>query len=258
MSSTARSCFTVVVLALLVQLAPAAALAQQGPGWDWPDKAKNLKVLPSDTPKEKLRETMMVFTRSLGVRCPYCHVGEEGKPLSSFDFPSDKNPKKVIARDMMRMAGDVQGDLKKMHLQGTHRVAMGCQTCHHGRPVPATLVEELGWTYETSGIDSTMAAYQNLRTRFYGRNAYDFGDGSLMELGMNLSGKGKNDDAIRIMKLNVETNPTSSRAEEGLAEAYAAAGQKDQAVHAFQKALELDPKNRNAERRIHELEGSAK
>jgi hypothetical protein len=131
------------VLALTLVLA-GPSFAQQPPAWDWPDKAKNLKVLPSDTPKDQLRETMMVFTRSLGVRCTECHVGEEGKPLSTFDFPSDKNPKKGVARDMMKMVGDVRADLKKMDLQGTHRVAMGCVTCHHGRPTPATLVEELG------------------------------------------------------------------------------------------------------------------
>jgi tetratricopeptide (TPR) repeat protein len=245
------------VLALTLMLA-GPSFAQQSPGWDWPDKAKNLKVLPKDTSKDQLRETMMVFTRSLGVRCTECHVGEEGKPLSTFDFASDKNPKKGVARDMMKMVGDVRADLKKMDLQGPHRVAMGCVTCHHGRPTPATLVEELGWTYETSGIDSTLASYQALRTRYYGRNAYDFGDGSLVELGTNLSDKGKHDDAIRVMMLNVEQYPNSARAQDGLAEAYAAAGQKDKAIEAFKKALTLEPKDRMADHRIKELEGGSK
>ena len=29
------------------------------------------------------------FTRALGVRCSYCHVGEEGESLSTYDFASD-------------------------------------------------------------------------------------------------------------------------------------------------------------------------
>ena len=229
------------------------ALAQQPPAWDWPDKAKNLKVFPKNTSKEDLRGAMMAFTRSLGVRCNFCHVGEEGKPLSSFDFASDKNPRKDVARGMMKMVGDVEGDLKKMNLQGPHRVQMGCITCHHGRPTPATLVEELGWTYETSGIDSTVASYQALRARYYGRNAYDFGEGSLIDLGSSLSAKGKHEDAIRVNQLNVEQYPNSARAQDGLAEAYAAAGQKDQAIAAFKKALELDPKDRTAQHRLEEL-----
>lgn len=227
--------------------------AQQPPAWDWPDKAKNLKVLPKTTSKDELRGAMMAFTRSLGVRCNHCHVGEEGKPLSSFDFASDQNPKKDIAREMMKMTGDVHTDLKKMKFQGAHRVTVGCITCHHGRPTPATLVEELGWTYETSGIDSTVAQYRALRSRFYGRNAYDFGEGSLIDLGESLSDKGKHEDAIRVNQLNVEQNPNSARAQDGLAEAYAAAGQKDQAVAAFKKALELDPKDRMAQHRLEEL-----
>ena len=245
------------VLALISMLA-GPSFAQQPPSWDWPDKAKNLKVFPKDTSKEQLRGAMMAFTRALGVRCNHCHVGEEGKPLSTFDFPSDKNPKKDIARDMMKMVVEVEADLKKMDLQGTHRVAMGCITCHHGRPTPATLVEELGWTYETSGIDSTVASYRALRTRFYGRSAYDFGEGSLIDLGTNLSDKGKHEDAIRVNLLNVEQYPNSARAQDGLAEAYAAAGQKDKAIEAFRKALTLDPKDRMAEQRLHELEGGSK
>ena len=245
-----------VASAALVLALAGHALAQEPPAWDWPDKAKNLKVLPKTTSKEELRGAMMAFTRSLGVRCNHCHVGEEGKPLSTFDFASDKNPKKDIARDMMRMTGDVHADLNKMKLQGTHRVTVGCITCHHGRPTPATLVEELGWTYETSGIDSTLASYQALRARFYGRNAYDFGDVSLIELGMNLSDKGKFEDAIRVMKLNVEQYPNSSRALDGLGGVYMAAGQKDNAAEAFHKALQLDPKDRMAEQGLKQLEGA--
>ena len=44
---------------------------------------------------ERLRPVMMGFTRALGVRCNHCHVGEDGQPLSTFDFVSDENPNKV-------------------------------------------------------------------------------------------------------------------------------------------------------------------
>ena len=72
-------------------------------------------------------------------------------------------------------------------------------------------------------------------------------------LGQSLSDKGKHEDAIRVSQLNVEQNPNSARAQDGLAEAYAAAGQKDQAIAAFKKALELDPKDRMAQHRLAEL-----
>src|SRR6185437_12934948 len=43
------------------------------------------------------------LTVSLGVRCTYCHVGEEGKPLSTFDFASDAKDHKLTARKMLAM-----------------------------------------------------------------------------------------------------------------------------------------------------------
>src|SRR4029079_6139875 len=51
-----------------------------------PQKLHNLQVFPNDTPVRPLIDPMRIFTRALGVRCPYCHVGNEGEPLSSFDF----------------------------------------------------------------------------------------------------------------------------------------------------------------------------
>jgi len=71
--------------------------------WTWPEKPKNLQVLPKDWTGTRLRPVMTGFTRALGVRCSYCHKGEEGKPLSTYDFASDENPNKNRAREMMRM-----------------------------------------------------------------------------------------------------------------------------------------------------------
>ena len=87
---------------------------------------------------------MRGFTRSLGVRCTHCHVGEEGKPLGSYDFVSDKNPNKDRAREMYRMLGDINAHLKKITAERRCRaVNMWCGTCHRGRPRPTTLGEEM-------------------------------------------------------------------------------------------------------------------
>lgn len=45
--------------------------------WSWPEEPKNLQVLPKEFTGQKLRPIMTGFTRALGVRCSYCHVGEE-------------------------------------------------------------------------------------------------------------------------------------------------------------------------------------
>jgi hypothetical protein len=111
--------------------------------WRWPEKPENLKVLPKDWKGSRLSPVMKGFTRALGVRCTYCHVGEEGKPLSTYDFPSDDNPNKDRAREMLRMFGSVNDHLKKIESSGDKRVNMWCHTCHRGRPRPMTLAEEL-------------------------------------------------------------------------------------------------------------------
>ena len=79
---------------------------------------KNLKVLPT----EGLQPTMAGYRVGLGVMCTYCHV--EG------DMPSDDNPKKNIARAMIRMVGDINSRFPdgKAHVS--------CYTCHRGETQP--------------------------------------------------------------------------------------------------------------------------
>src|SRR5881397_445290 len=130
-----------IVATLAVAVAATARVAPAQQRFEWPDRAKNLKVLPKDTPKEKLQATMIGFTRALGVRCPFCHVGQEGQPLTSFDFVSDAKPPKQIARGMMKMVRDIEKDLHRMKLPEPNRVNVECITCHRGRPRPMTLTE---------------------------------------------------------------------------------------------------------------------
>src|SRR5262245_1477920 len=99
-----RSPLIAVAFFLCFTSAPVALAQSQ---WSWPEVSKNLKVLPKNTPPKKLRAVMTGFTRALGVRCSYCHVGEEGKPLDTYDFASDRNDKKRVARGMYRMLGNV-------------------------------------------------------------------------------------------------------------------------------------------------------
>lgn len=248
----------ILVAAALLLAAAARPAAAQGPQFEWPAHPKNLKVLPKNTTPDQLRETMVGFTGSLGVRCPYCHVGEEGKPLTTFDFSSDAKPTKQIARDMVRMMGDIHKDLGKMKLSDAPRVNLRCATCHHGHARPTTLSEELMVTYDRSGIDSTLAAYQALHTRYYGRDAFDFSESGLADFGTALAKKGRTDDAIRVHQLNVQQYPQSLRAYGALEQAYEVAGRKQEAADTYRKMLEIDPQNPNLRHRLDELQGTGK
>jgi len=52
-----------------------APVAAQPQGKFPPDSLKNVQALPEGTTVKQLVETMRGFTRALGVRCTYCHVG---------------------------------------------------------------------------------------------------------------------------------------------------------------------------------------
>jgi tetratricopeptide (TPR) repeat protein len=226
----------------LLFLLPAAA---QEP-WSWPEKPKNIQVLPKDWPGKRLQPVMTGFTRALGVRCSYCHKGEEGKPLSTFDFASDENPNKDRAREMMRMLGDINDHLKKLQPSGDQRVNMWCHTCHHGQPRPMTLEEKLGEDYRTKGIKAALDDYADLKKKFYGRDGYDFSENSLNGFGYDLLEKKDAAAAIQIFKLNADAFPASANVWDSLAEAYMKSGDLKSAQLDYEKSLALDPKNQNA------------
>jgi hypothetical protein len=101
-----------------------------------PDKYTNLKLLPKDIPYDELVERMRGFTKALGERCNFCHKGEEGQPLSTYDFASDENEHKTIARTMITMLEDIN----TRHLKGLgddeKPARISCNTCHQGRKDP--------------------------------------------------------------------------------------------------------------------------
>lgn len=66
------------------------SLAAQPPGHSPPDSLINTKVFPRNTPVTQVIGTMRNITGALGVRCQFCHVGEEGMPLERFDFAKDE------------------------------------------------------------------------------------------------------------------------------------------------------------------------
>lgn len=109
---------------------------------------KNLHVLPQNISKDGLDSVMHTFTRSLGVKCGYCHAPDSsGRRLN---FPSDAKVEKRVAREMMLMSIDIN----KNHLEEVAKQLnyvspvkdtsnasyilkyATCYTCHHGKTHP--------------------------------------------------------------------------------------------------------------------------
>jgi len=241
------------IITLTVFLAFAARPQES---WSWPEKPSNLQVLPKDWPGTRLRPVMVGFTRALGVRCSYCHKGEEGKSLTTYDFASDDNPNKNRAREMLRMLGDINDHLKKIEPSGDQRVSMGCHTCHRGRPRPMALAEELGEQYRKKGIKAALDYYGDLKKKYYDRGSYDFGENSLNSFGYEMLEKNDPPSAIQVFQLNAEIFPQSGNVWDSLAEAYIKSGDIKKAQENYEKALTLDPKNDNAREMLRKIKES--
>jgi len=167
---------------------------------------------------------------------------------------SDKNPNKQRAREMILMLYDIDDHLAKINPSSLQRLEVNCYTCHHGRPRPMTLDEEISEVYRKKGLEPAIMHLSELKKEYYGKGVYNFeSDRVLNQFGHSLLDSSKTDEALRIFKLNVEKFPESSRAWSSLAEAYLQSGNKPEAVKSFEKALELNPRNQNAKDMLDQL-----
>ncbi|MDE1149640.1 MAG: serine hydrolase [Azospirillaceae bacterium] len=78
-------------------------------------------------------------------------------------------------------------------------------------------------------------------------------EAELNDWGYRLLSNGQSRDALAILKLAADRFPDSGNAQDSLGEALAATGDKPGAIAAYERSLALDPKNRNAERRLEKL-----
>jgi hypothetical protein len=220
-----------------------------------PDKFANLQVLPKEIGKRELTEVMRNFTGALGVRCPYCHVGDEGKPLSTFDFSADTKASKQTARVMLRMVEAINNDhLAKITATAATAPEVACITCHHGENRPPRPLEDILFeTISAQGSPAAIKKYHELREKYYGGFVYDFRDGVLNRLAQRLDGSGKTDDALAMLQLNAQMNPNVAMTYFFMGEIYLKKGDKAAALENYKKTVSLAPDNALAKRKIEEL-----
>ena len=213
----------------------------------------NLKVFPKDIPTRALRDTMNTFTRALGVRCEFCHVQREGETFQTMNFALDDNPMKDKAREMIRMTMAINNDLLSKVPDRDPSIGVNCMTCHHGVTEPRPLQQILLSAYQAAGADSAEKAYRNLRQRYYGRAAYDFGEVPLVDVANEVTRAGKRADAVRLHTLNVEFLPNSGFAQREAASAQLAVGDTAKAVALLQRALAINANDQQAQRLLQSI-----
>jgi tetratricopeptide (TPR) repeat protein len=191
--------------------------------------------LAAQTPPANIMPLMQEIVQALGVQCEYCHSAPRGSGL--------QEPKKDIARQMIAMTRDLNTRVPSATGKpAAESVQVKCVTCHRGVPIPRQLSEIVLQTLRDKGVTAAAEQYRDLHQRFFGRAAYDFGEDTLIGVAQPLAA-GKPDDAIALLKLNLEFYPQSGKTYASIAYAYTRKYDDPAAITYYEKAVELDPNN---------------
>lgn len=223
-----------------------------------PEEFTNLEVLPEDIDQRTLINYMRSFAIGLGVRCTFCHVGEEGQPLSTYDFAADDKETKLRARVMLRMVQAINEDHLTEIENHDESTEVTCATCHRGLSTPRMLEDQLALTYNEAGIDSTVAQYRSIREQYYGTYSYDFTESVLNTLAGTVSNASNDtalDDAMTVLQLNQEFFPRSAQIHFLMGEVNMGQDDTEAAIEHYRAALEIFPNFRPAQQRLNQLGG---
>ena len=215
----------------------------------------NIQVFPATTTRTQLLSTMNAMNESLGVQCIYCHV--EGGPGERPDFASDANPKKDIARRMMRFRDKINVEMPAVLDGASSGTRVLCSTCHRGVPIPKQIYQIVfDATAEGGGPAAGLAKFKELRSQFYGGQSYDFSELALVEMGRRATSAGRADDAMAYLLGNLEYHPNSARTYQAIAQAKNAKGDRAGAIQDLERAAELDPGNDRIRAELEQLKGA--
>jgi tetratricopeptide (TPR) repeat protein len=219
-----------------------------------PDSLVNTKFFDKSTPVRTVVGQMRAITGALGVRCTYCHVGDESMNIWDYDFASDEKPTKLKARVMLRMVQAINDEhLEQLADIGSEGITVTCATCHRGVALPIPLEDLLLKTHVDSGYEVMDAKYEELKRRYFGSSSYDFGEGTLSSVGGSLLQRGEITDAVKTYIKNVALFGESELAHLRAGEAQLAAGDTTAALNSYRRSLELNPGNPVAKQRIEAL-----
>ena len=106
-------------------------------------------------------------------------------------------------------------------------------------------------TYREGGLDVALAQYASIKASQ--PDLYDLGEAELNGFGYFLLGEKHVDEALRVFRMNAGAFPNSANAHDSLGEAYEIAGNKAEAINAYEQALKLDPEFTHAKDALRKL-----
>src|SRR6202167_2459326 len=178
---------------------------------------------------------MQEVAQALGVRCEYCHSAPRGS--------GQAEPKKDIALAMMAMTRDLNAKVKAATGKPPNEpTRVECATCHRGVAIPQPLSAIILRTVAQKGGAAAVEQYRDLRKQFYSRATYDFSEDALLEMVQRVV-QGRPDDAIALLRMNLEFNPQSAKTYALIGFAYTRKIDDASAITNLEKSLDLDPTN---------------
>ena len=250
--------WTLLAIVLVTTALPAALSAQGRGGVVLPPEPKNLQFFPKETTAAQILPIMQNFNAALGVNCTYCHNSEPPADRPGNDFASDEKQTKRTARVMLQMARQVNMTLQSQIGKPAAEVTnVQCITCHRGVAIPKQLTALLMETATKDGVNKAIEQYQDLRKRYYGAQAYDFSEGTLFTVAQQSLMANKPADALAFAQVNLSYNPTSARSYQIESQVYQRQNQKEAAIGALRKAVQLDPMNQGYKNQLQQLQGGA-
>jgi tetratricopeptide (TPR) repeat protein len=190
---------------------------------------------------------MEEISKALGVRCNYCHT-------APFGTTGQQEPKKDVARAMLAMTRDLNAKIQEATGKPPNEITrVDCVTCHRGVAIPEPLSAIIIRTVAAKGGAAAADQYRDLRKQYYGRDAYDFSEDALLSI-IERVVQGRPDDAIALLRMNLEFHPDSAKTYALLGFAYTRKVDDDAAIVNLKKSLELDPTDAMVRGRLEQLE----
>jgi hypothetical protein len=182
---------------------------------------------------------MQTIAAGLGVTCEYCHMrGAAVAPAAA-----SGRPRIDIAREMIAMTADLNARVQSATGKAAaESVRVECVTCHRGVAIPRQLSDIVLQAAARQSPEAAVTLYRDLRSQYYGRQSYDFGEETLLSVADRLI-QGRPAAALALANLNIEFFPSSARSY--LVKGMVQSRQLDTAgaIASFKKTLELEPEN---------------
>jgi hypothetical protein len=205
-------------------------------------------VFAQERPARAQPPDMQAIADALGVECQFCHAPKAVTAAGRLRLD--------VAREMIAMTSEVNA--RVAGATGTEGTRVSCITCHRGVTIPRQLRDILLETVVRQGPDAAIAQYRELRERYYGGQAYDFGETTLLFVAERLTDS-RPAAAIALADLNLEFHPMSWRSH--MTRGIALSRRLEttpEALESFRKALAIDPGNGIVEGWIVQTEPLAK